>query len=151
MRPAVPAPAVHDRSRHGTRMPHAAAVAAVLSLALLPGHALAQPAGPAECAEPSVDRTADVPWPQVALGYDRAWNLSEGAGTVVAVVDTGIDVDVPQLGDRVSIGPDLLGDGEGAGTDCAGRGTFLAGIVAGAPAPGMGFVGVAPEAGLVAV
>lgn len=69
-----------------------------------------------------------------------------GAGIKVAVVDTGVDYDHPDLGGcfgdgcRVAFGYDLVGDDYDAGTnplpvpdgdpdDCAGHGTHVAGIV----------------------
>lgn len=126
----------------------AAVLATALALVALPRPAAAQEA---ECVEPSRSAIAAVPWPQESLAYDRAWDLTRGADVLVAVVDTGVDARVPQLLDRVAPGPDLVGDGEGPTFDCAGHGTFLAGIVAGAPTPGLGFAGMAPEARVLAV
>ncbi|MET7951127.1 type VII secretion-associated serine protease mycosin [Micromonospora sp. NPDC005324] len=88
----------------------------------------------------------DIPWPQRHLTPERAWTLTEGAGVVVAVLDSGVDGRSPQLSRRVLPGVDLTGAGGGrADSDCLGHGTFVAGIIAAAPAPGTGFAGVAPK------
>jgi subtilisin family serine protease len=88
--------------------------------------------------------TAQVPWAQLSLGLDRAQQLSTGAGVTVAVVDSGVSATAPQLAGRVTA------TGQ-AGQDCLGHGTFVAGIIAAAPARGSGFSGVAPGARILAV
>ncbi|WP_128984518.1 S8 family serine peptidase [Streptomyces roseicoloratus] len=87
---------------------------------------------------------ADAPWTRRALGLDQVWQLSQGQGVTVAVVATGVSETVSVLKGRVR----ALGDARG---DCVGRGSFLAGIAAGATAPGQGFSGVAPQARILAV
>ncbi|NLU81074.1 type VII secretion-associated serine protease mycosin [Micromonospora sp. HNM0581] len=87
-----------------------------------------------------------VPWSQRRLGIERAWPLSRGQGVLVAVVDTGVDANVPQLRGRVLPGADLTTTGRPrADDDCFGHGTFVAGILGAAPAAGTGFAGVAPQ------
>ncbi|MFF9017205.1 S8 family serine peptidase [Streptomyces sp. NPDC014870] len=87
---------------------------------------------------------ADAPWTRRALGLDQVWQLSQGQGVTVAVVSTGVSGVTSVLKGRVR----ALGDAHG---DCVGRGSFLAGIAAGATAPGQGFSGVAPRAEILAV
>ncbi len=71
---------------------------------------------------------------------------------LVAVVDTGVDAHTPQLAGRVLAGVDLTGQpGGAADADCHGHGTFVAGIIAAAPAPGGGFAGIAPAATILPV
>ncbi|GAA1027239.1 hypothetical protein GCM10009565_48480 [Amycolatopsis albidoflavus] len=63
------------------------------------------------------------------------------------MVDTGVDVTTPQLVNaHVLPGVDLTSPSRGpANTDCYGHGTFNAGIIAATPAPGTGFLGLAPD------
>jgi subtilisin family serine protease len=76
-----------------------------------------------------------------------------GAGVVVAIVDTGIDLDHPEFTGRVltgtCIGSDCSGDAA-FGADDNGHGTHVAGIVAAAN-DGVGKTGVAPGADLLPV
>ena len=147
---ASPAPTGVRTPRGPVRVAAAGLVCAV-GLVVAPATASAAPAQPGpSCVVPSQSLSPEVPAAQAALAFERAWDLTRGRGVVVAVVDTGVDGQVPQFAGRFTAGPDLLRD-EGAGTDCAGHGTFLAGIAAAAPASGSGFAGVAPVAELVSV
>lgn len=92
-----------------------------------------------KCVRHSSRTAKATPWPQKLLGMERAHSLSEGRGVVVGVVDGGLDGAVPALSGRVS----------GGHQDCSGHGTFLAGVVAAARTPGVGFEGVAPRARVV--
>ncbi|NBM15792.1 S8 family serine peptidase [Streptomyces sp. GC420] len=96
------------------------------------------------CTDASVRTAKARPWTVGALGLTRAWSLSRGAGVKVAVVDTGVGRGVPALEGRVS------GAGD-ATTDCVGHGSFAAALIAGAPLDGVGPVGVAPGAEILAV
>ena len=75
----------------------------------------------------------------------EAWARSRGAGIVVAVLDTGVDVGHPQLAGRIVPGaadlvdddadpsdrPDGVdSDGDGLVDEAVGHGTFIAGLVA---------------------
>ena len=85
-----------------------------------------------------------------------------GKGIKVAVIDTGIDYNHPDLGGgfgpgyKVAYGYDFVGDGYDASTgapavpdpdpdDCNGHGTHVAGIVGAKAAAAGGVTGVAPE------
>ena len=71
----------------------------------------------------------------------------DGSGVSVAILDTGIDADHPDFGDRVVHQRDFSGDGVADGN---GHGTHCAGIAAGAgDASGGDYVGMAPGADLV--
>ncbi|PWI13059.1 peptidase [Streptomyces sp. Act143] len=98
------------------------------------------------CATASTQRVQTEPWALASLGASRALTLSAGAGTTVAVVDTGVSEKAPGLTGRVT----ALGD---AGTDCVGHGTFAAGLIAAAPEAGgaAGPAGLAPRARILAV
>lgn len=147
----------------------AALVAALLSVALclavtLVGSA-AEPAyaGPAyagplpdDC-NPKGDAPNDKTlWQQQRLQFKRAWPFSMGQGIKVAVVDTGVGTQNPQLraDSIVTGGKDLVHDNEHDPpyeVDCDGHGTFVAGIIAARATSGTHFVGVAPRSQILAV
>jgi membrane-anchored mycosin MYCP len=121
------------------------------------------PAGPAQAAPPPGTCTrsdparpvvADEPWPQRTLDYKRVRPWSTGAGVTVAVVDSGVDADHPQLAAAGTVlrGEDfhLIGDFPG-NFDCGSHGTSVASIIAAAPAGGVGFAGLAPGARILPV
>ncbi|WP_431878345.1 type VII secretion-associated serine protease mycosin [Amycolatopsis sacchari] len=139
------------RPSSATRRLPAALLAAALTLGpALPAHA-ATPLPPGGGCLPAPQGTApDIPWPQRQLAPQRVWDLTKGQGITVAVVDTGVDAHTPQLAGRVLPGADVAGSGP-ADDDCYGHGTFVAGIIAAAPAPGTGFTGVAPEATILPI
>ncbi|NTW39459.1 MAG: type VII secretion protein EccB, partial [Cellulomonadaceae bacterium] len=87
------------------------------------------------------------------LQPDRAWAVTQGAGVLVAVVDSGVDASNEHLGDALAGGVDLVGDGLGANgyADSFGHGTALAGIIAGRQVDGSGVVGLAPQAKVLSV
>ena len=90
---------------------------------------------------------ATIPWGVRRVGAPAVWAATRGAGVRVAVVDTGIDPDHPDLEGRVAGGYGATGEGW---SDANGHGTHVAGTVAAAGRPG-GVAGVAPEAELLAV
>lgn len=87
---------------------------------------------------------ATVEWNVGRIGAPRS-----AAGTVVAVVDTGVDRTHPVFGDRVLDQIDVRGDGEDG--DPHGHGTHVAGTAAGDHEGGCGGIGVAPDATILPV
>jgi hypothetical protein len=79
----------------------------------------------------------------IVHGYDR------GSGIKVAILDTGIDYDHPDLHDNYMGGIDYVNDDDDP-MDDRGHGTHCAGIVA-AVDNGMGVIGAAPEVSLYGV
>lgn len=84
-----------------------------------------------------------------------AWQLTRGGGVTVAVLDTGVDVNVPDLAGSVSTGPDYT-----KGADPVGyqpplvHGTYIASLIAGhgsGPGDDLGVIGVAPRAKILSV
>ncbi|OLF13574.1 S8 family serine peptidase [Actinophytocola xanthii] len=91
-----------------------------------------------------VRASLDYSVPQI--GAPEAWEAGfTGAGTTVAVLDTGIDVTHPDLADAVVGAQDFTG-GESGTDDRFGHGTHVASIVTGA---GERYRGVAPDAALL--
>jgi membrane-anchored mycosin MYCP len=121
----------------------ALAVATVVAtLALMP----ATPATASraeECVAPGA-LVAQVPWTLQAMPPDRIWPFTTGQDIIVAVLDSGVDADHPQLSGRVMPGYDALAGGGAAYTDCLGTGTQVAGVIAAQPAGDVGFSGLAP-------
>ena len=74
----------------------------------------------------------------------------DGAGAIVAVIDSGVDATHPELAGRVIAGPDLV-DGDDDPSDPTGHGTHVAGLIAAGYANGVGGAGVAPGARILAV
>ncbi|WP_307241392.1 type VII secretion-associated serine protease mycosin [Catenuloplanes indicus] len=93
----------------------------------------------------------EEPWAQQRYGLDRLAPIADGTGTVVAVIDSGVDPTHPQLAGRVLHGTDFLGDGGEGAVDCVGHGTAVASLIAAGPTPGVAFRGVAPETQILPV
>ncbi len=90
-----------------------------------------------------------VPWgiSRVGAAYSQLTASAYGGGVKVAILDTGIDLDHPDL--SVAGGATFV-DGVYSYDDDAGHGTHVAGTVA-ALANGIGVIGCAPDASLYAV
>ncbi len=88
-----------------------------------------------------------LPWNVDRIGTEQAHSQNKGQGIKVAILDTGIDLDHPDLqvaGDVTFVAGTTSGD------DDNGHGTLVAGIVA-AQDKGYGIVGIVPEVELYAV
>ncbi|MBZ2198009.1 S8 family serine peptidase [Occultella gossypii] len=86
-----------------------------------------------------------------ALGVREAWELATGAGVVVAVVDSGVNVANVHLREGVLPGVNLVVGTDPATTDAEGHGTVAASIIAARGVEGSGLVGVAPESEILPV
>ncbi|WP_250405211.1 type VII secretion-associated serine protease mycosin [Streptomyces cellostaticus] len=94
-------------------------------------------------------------WSLSALHLDEAWRTTKGRGVTVAVLDTGVEADHPDLAGNVLDGKDMIGFGAGPGDrNWARHGTAMAGIIAGhghGAGHSAGVMGVAPEARILPV
>lgn len=96
-----------------------------------------------------------------AMNVPAAWELSQGEGVVVAVIDTGVDLDHPDLKGRLVPGYDAFSQEEG---DDAGdvsslnyvmssykHGSHVAGVIAAEANNGKGIAGIAPQAKIMPI
>ncbi|MGJ3250929.1 MAG: S8 family peptidase [Elainellaceae cyanobacterium] len=86
-----------------------------------------------------------INWAGSLLGIPDVWIQTMGDGVKVAVLDTGIDLDHPDLADGIVEVKDFTNEGIEDGN---GHGTHCAGIIA-ARLNDTGFVGVAPRSQLL--
>lgn len=103
---------------------------------------------PISTAEP-VDQI--IPWGVDRIDADLAWSVSTGEKVKVAVLDTGIDIDHPDLQANIHGGINTVAGYQPHDyNDDHGHGTFCAGIIA-AVDNTFGVIGVAPDAWLYSV
>lgn len=138
------------------RRPTALLAATVIALAMSTAGpapvAAAPPAGACRDPQPARPVVADRPWAQQLLDLRATWRHSTGTGVVVAVVDSGVDGDHPQLGGQVLPGRDFFLAGTFPGSfDCVSHGTAVGSVIAARPVDGVGFHGVAPGARILPV
>ncbi|HYQ17061.1 MAG TPA: S8 family serine peptidase, partial [Polyangiaceae bacterium] len=111
-------------------------------------------------------------WDLKLMHTSQAWDSTRGAGVVVAVVDTGVDINHPDLAGNVWTNPGEIPDNgvddDGNGfvddvhgwsvlgssnqvDDFVGHGTHVAGTIAAQDNNGLGVVGIAPDAKIMPV
>jgi subtilisin family serine protease len=124
----------------------------------LDGFAYASEAGAAS--DPTNDPGYSQQWALQAADFQSVWPTSDGTGTTVAVLDTGIRGTHQDLAGRLDAGADCVSASSaancstaiGAGwTDYHGHGTHVAGIITGRSNNGVGITGAAPGARILPV
>jgi subtilisin family serine protease len=103
-------------------------------------------AAPAAAADPR--RAAQ--WNLDLIEADGARSVSKGAGATVAVIDSGVQADHPDLAGRIGPSYDVI-QRDSTPQDGDGHGTHVMGIVGAATGNGVGVESVAPDATLMAV
>ncbi|MFJ9354484.1 type VII secretion-associated serine protease mycosin [Streptomyces mirabilis] len=130
-------------SRRATQRAGALSVLLAASLALLPSTAA------------HADGIRAQQWALDAMHTQQAWRTTKGQGITVAVLDTGVDDQHPDLAGNVLTGKDMVGFGAQRGDRAWARhGTAMAGIIAGhghGVGNGDGVLGIAPEAKILPV
>lgn len=136
----------------------------VLGMIAVASLAAASFASPATAA--SGDPYADRQWHLAKIQAEKAWTLSTGASVLVGVVDSGVDLEHPDLVANVVSYPDadlVEPEGECVGgkkqrtctqdgaLDENGHGTHVGGLIAAVANNGVGVAGVAPGAKLLPV
>ncbi|MFD8569778.1 S8 family peptidase [Streptomyces sp. NPDC057694] len=96
------------------------------------------------------DPKRDDQWALDAIKLPDAWKTSKGDDTVIAVVDTGADLDHPDLKGRFVDGHDFV-DNDDEPKDMNGHGTHVSGIAAAHTDNGVGIAGGAPSAKIMPV
>jgi serine protease len=83
------------------------------------------------------------------LRLPAAWDVSQGSPAVkIAIVDTGVDLDHPDLASRIVPGHDFVNN-DAVAQDDEGHGTMVAGIAAAGTNNGIGIAGVAWNASIM--
>ena len=113
------------------------------ALALLAALLVAAPAGAA-------DPRRGEQWNLDMVESDAAHRVSIGAGAVVAVIDSGVQANHPDLAGRIGPGYDEV-QRDATPQDNDGHGTHVSGIVAAASGNGIGVESVAPGATIMPI
>ena len=85
-------------------------------------------------------------WSLTQLDFESTWSTSNGGGVCVAVVDSGIALNHPDLAGKVAASADWTGEGVSSYGNHA---THVAGIIAAKPNNSQGIVGAAPGVSLL--
>ncbi|MFF5975160.1 S8 family peptidase [Streptomyces sp. NPDC012769] len=129
------------------RRPATATLAALTALTALTA---AVTTGCGSDADDKPDPLRGQQWALDALKLPEAWDTAEADDTVIAVVDTGVDPDHPDLKGRLVDGHDFV-ENDDDPRDLNGHGTHVAGIAAAHTDNGIGVAGGAPGAKIMPV
>jgi subtilisin family serine protease len=107
-------------------------------------------AAPAPPASNGGDPYSHLQHAATALRLPQAHRVATGKGVRIAVVDTGVDLDHPDLRGRIAAAGNFVDRGEQTFTSDI-HGTAVAGVMAAAAGNAVGIAGVAPDAQLLAL
>ena len=80
-------------------------------------------------------------WYLTQVGLNSAWDVTVGQDSqIIAIVDSGVDINHPDLRDRLIAGYDFVNNTTDA-NDCCGHGTAVAGVAAAVSNNGVGIAG----------
>ncbi|MFB8171828.1 type VII secretion-associated serine protease mycosin [Kitasatospora purpeofusca] len=101
----------------------------------------------------NADSVRDSQWMLTEYRVETAlWPVSRGDGVTVAVIDSGVMKDHPDLTGQVLPGADFSGESTDGTVDAIGHGTGMASLIAGhGHADKAGIVGIAPKARILPV
>lgn len=89
-------------------------------------------------------------WHLTKIGAPTAWDTSQGAGVTIAILDSGVDVNHPDLVARLVPGYNIY-SGNTDLTDVCGHGTAVTGVAAASSNNATGVAGVAGAASLMPI
>ncbi|HVE75716.1 MAG TPA: S8 family serine peptidase [Actinomycetota bacterium] len=106
------------------------------------------PTGPAMAAtnDPFFPRL----WGLQRVGAEPAWGASRGGGVMIAVIDSGVDLNHPDLRSKLVPGRDFIAN-DSSPMDENGHGTLVAGVAGAATNNGVGIASVAPDVSIMPV
>jgi subtilisin family serine protease len=96
------------------------------------------------------DPLLDEQYAVAQMRLPEAWESATGQGVTIAIIDSGVDLDHPDLEAKLDRGRDFV-DGDREPDDENGHGTHVAGIAAAATDNGIGIAGAAPDARILPV
>jgi len=97
---------------------------------------------------------ANQQWVLSMMDVQAAWQLTQGAGVTVAVLDSGVDPYVSDLTGSVRTGPDYTGvDTSSSNPNWGVHGTWMASLIAGHGHDGGldGIIGIAPQSQILSI
>lgn len=94
-------------------------------------------------ARANTDTARHLQWGLEVVRAPQAWSIGRGAGTTIAVLDTGVDLAHEDLASKLLPGRSFV---DAPVQDDRGHGSHVAGIAAAATDNGRGIAGVAPDA-----
>jgi len=127
----------------------AAALAVVIGVLMVPAPARA--ANVCQNAPAQLPIAKGVPVEDQVYAPKRLNAVGTGRGVRVAVIDSGVAANAPQLRGHVDKGADFLHGDDSGRQDCIGHGTAVASIIAAQPASDTGFQGLAPGVTIVPI
>jgi len=90
-------------------------------------------------------------WHMTRIGMEKAWELSQGEGVVVAIIDTGVKQSLEDLSNtNFTTGYDFVND-DNDPTDDEGHGSHVCGTIAQSTNNGVGVTGIAYKATIMPV